>query len=302
MIVSMVDERAVRFQQMMQQVMPPVPTPQPVEPTAGPLDALVGNYLRTSGQLAEDQVKYGGQVGGLGSRTVDLLTSQGGVSDSPGLRAGALAGDILLDPNWLIPAVGAVNAGVNVGRTAMGTTARTLANNPRMSPGVQNVLELINARHASPNPNLGATLSNPRNVPVVSGRDFGPGFYYEARRPLDSVVPYTDLLARYGDNFYMPQMSPMDMLRISRSRGGADLRQDLGLEGVNRISGMNIDDPIFRRAMEEGFTGAKGTTSWLVGNPDRVGGLPNLGVRPVTPADDATYPALEAMLRRLFPQ
>jgi hypothetical protein len=228
-----------------------------------------------------------------------------GVSDSPGLRAGALAGDILLDPANLIglPIVaGGARAGVNVGRTAMGTTARTLVNNPKMSPGVQSVLELINARHASPNPNLGATLSNPRNVPVVSGRDFGPGFYYEAKRPLDSVVPYTDLLARYGDNFYMPQMSPIDMLRISRSRGGADLRQDLGLEGVNKISGMNIDDPIFRRAMEEGFTGAKGTTSWLVGNPDRVGGLPNLGVRAVTPADDATYPALEAMLRRLFSQ
>ena len=113
MIVSMVDDRALRFQQMMQQALPPVVP----ESTPNPLEDLVNNFLRTSGQLAEDQVKYGGRVGGLGSRTADLLTSQGGVSDSPGLRAGALAGDILLDPGWLVPGVGAAKAGQTAGRT-----------------------------------------------------------------------------------------------------------------------------------------------------------------------------------------
>lgn len=224
-------------------------------------------------------------------------------------RGSAGLGDVVKDLG-MYAAGGALGAGVGAGiraavpvaRTAIGTTARTLANNERLSPGVRNVMELVNARHASPNPNLGGSLRNPADVPVSSGRDFGPGFYYEAGRPLDSVVPYTDLLAKYGDNFYMPKMSPTQMLAIARSRGGADLRQDLGIEGVNRVSQMPITDPLFRKAMEEGFTGVKGRTSWLVGNPERVGGLPNIGVRPVTAADDATYPQLESLLRRLFSQ
>jgi len=71
---------------------------------------LVRNYLRTSGQLADDQVKYGGQTGGLGSRTADLLVGQGGVSDNLPLRAGAFAADVLSDPAWLIPGLGAAKA------------------------------------------------------------------------------------------------------------------------------------------------------------------------------------------------
>jgi len=79
-------------------------------PKTSRLDALVRNYLRTSGQLADDQVKYGGQTGGLGSRTADLLVGQGGVSDNLPLRAGAFAADVLSDPAWLIPGLGAAKA------------------------------------------------------------------------------------------------------------------------------------------------------------------------------------------------
>ena len=79
-------------------------------PKTSRLDALVRNYLRTSGQLADDQVEYGGATGGLGSRTADLLVGQGGVSDSLPLRAGAFATDVLSDPAWLIPGLGAAKA------------------------------------------------------------------------------------------------------------------------------------------------------------------------------------------------
>lgn len=268
----------------------PRPTDKPVRPR---LDSMVEGYLRTAPIVAQTQA-VNTPFNPFPSTTQAAVEGRRPSGADVGTDAAflALAGALGLGAKALQP----------VARTAMGTTARTLANNERLSPGVRNVLELINARHASPNPNMAATLRNPKDVPVSSGRDFGPGFYFEARRPLDSVVPYPDLLARYGDNFYMPTMSPAAMLKIARSKGGADLRQDLGLEGVNRVSQMPIDDPVFRKAMEEGYTGVKGHTSWLVGNPDRVGGLPNLGVRRVTPADDATYPRLEAFLRRIFEQ
>lgn len=268
----------------------PRPTDKPVRPR---LDSMVEGYLRTAPIVAQTQAANN-PFNPVPSITQAAVEGRRPSGADVGTDAAflALAGALGLGAKALQP----------VARTAMGTTARTLANNERLSPGVRNVLELINARHASPNPNMGATLRNPKDVPVSSGRDFGPGFYYEARRPLDSVVPYPDLLARYGDNFYMPKMSPAAMARIARSKGGADLRQDLGLEGVNRVSQMPIDDPVFRKAMEEGYTGVKGHTSWLVGNPERVGGLPYLGVRRVTPADDATYPRLEAFLRRIFEQ
>jgi hypothetical protein len=285
----------------------PRPTPRPVEPTPpppSPLDWLGQNYARANQARVDNMVKYGGETGGLGSRTADLLVNQG-VSDSPGLRAGALAGDIIFDPSWIVPGVGAANvagrAAQNVGRTALGTTARTLRTNPNMSPGMRNVFELISARHASGNPNLANELIDPANVPVKYGRDWGPGFYYEANRPLTSTVPYTDLLAKYGENFYMPNMSFSDMVRIARSRGMASPAQDLGINrGINRMTELTMDSPQIQDAMRRGFTGVEGWTNWLVGNPARVGGLPNLGVRPVTPADDAAYPALEALLRRIF--
>jgi len=289
MMVGMVDDRSLRLR-------------RPAPPAPSPFEQFAQNFLSSSQRRADDIVKYGGPVSGIGSRTADMAVGAG-VKDSPGLRAAAFAGDIVLDPANLLFVPGGAAAGraaQTAGRTALGTTARTLRTNPSMSPGVQNVFDLIAGRHASPNPNLASQLQHPRDVTRMSGRDFGPGFYFESGRPLDSVVPYPDLLAKYGDNFYMPKMSFSDMMKISRSKGGADLWQDLGLSGVNKISEMTIDNPIFRNAMEQGYTGVRGRTNWLVGNPDRVGGLPNLGVRPVTAADDATYPALESLLRRIF--
>lgn len=275
------------------------PPPPPKPPTG--FERLAENYARSNQRRVDDMVKYGGETGGLGSRTADLLVGSG-VSDSPGLRAGALAGDVLLNPEMLIPGIAAAKGAQTVGRTALGTTARTLKNNPAMPPGVQNLFELYAARHASPNPNLSKELAHPRDVPVSSGRDWGPGFYFDADHPLSSNISYVDRLGRYGENFYQPKISPIDAVKIALSRGSVNPRQDLGFGSIAQANATTIDSPIIQEAMRNGFTGVRGWTNWLVGNTDRVGGLPNLGVRPVTAADDANYAALESLLRRIFPQ
>jgi hypothetical protein len=258
MIVSMVDDRALRFRQ---QVMPPVsrrqprPTPQPVEPTAGPLDALVGNYLRTSGQLAEDQVKYGGQVGGLGSRTADLLTSQGGVSDSPGLRAGALAGDILLDPGWLIPAVGAAKAGQTAGRVAnLAPDTRQLYLNSLMG-------RLYHGAKQTPPAVLGNRGPQPQNwfqadtfltTSKPLARTYGSEGLYRARVPLD-VAERTNLLNLYGN--------PDEHLRLANSPGVLDYLSGIGANAVRHQSGhgMGAGTAGFSKLSINPFTG-RGTS------------------------------------------
>lgn len=140
MLVGMVDDRALRFRQ---QALPPAsvrrqprPTPRFVEPEPNPLEGMVNNYLRTSGRLADDQVEYGGQTGGLGSRTADLLVGQGGVSDNLPLRAGAFATDVLSDPAWLIPGLGAAKGAQTAGRT-INTVAKMSPENRALYAAMQ---------------------------------------------------------------------------------------------------------------------------------------------------------------------
>jgi hypothetical protein len=127
----MVDDRAMRLRQ--QAAAAPVsrrqprPTPRFVEPEPNPFEGFAKNYARSNQARVDDMVKYGGEVGGLGSRTADLLVNQG-VSDNLGLRAGALAGDILLDPGWLVPAVGAAKGVATGARLAKDPTVQARAN------------------------------------------------------------------------------------------------------------------------------------------------------------------------------
>ena len=131
MLVGMVDDRAMRLRQ--QAAAAPVsrrqprPTPRFVEPEPNPFEGFAKNYARSNQARVDDMVKYGGEVGGLGSRTADLLVNQG-VSDNLGLRAGALAGDILLDPGWLVPAVGAARGVATGARLAKDPTVQARAN------------------------------------------------------------------------------------------------------------------------------------------------------------------------------
>jgi len=278
------------------------PGSRPVEPTA---PNFLGALLRAVNPLARRNDVSGSLMGPTATTLANANApfTTGAIAE----RGSAGLGDVAKDLG-MYAVGGAAGAGIGrgiqaaipVARTAMGTTARTLSGNPALSPGARNVMELINARHASPSTNLGSQLSHPRDVPVLKGRDKGPGFYYDTNRPRGMDMTYEDVLRQYGDNFYMPKMSFSDMMRIGRSRGMADPFDDLKLGSSSELSRMDYDNPVIQDALGEGFTGIRGWTNWLVGNPDRVGGLPNLGVRPVTPADDATYPGLEAMLRRIF--
>ena len=158
-----------------------------------PLDALARNYLRTSGQLADDQVKYGGQTGGLGSRTADLLVGQGGVSDNLPLRAGAFAADVLSDPAWLIPGLGAAKA-VKAGSDVA-----------KMSPAVrQAYLSSIGRtlRHGSRDPNSfdvvptgGQTFENffdanffaTTSKGLAQSSGYGAGRHHRVKMPLETA-------------------------------------------------------------------------------------------------------------------
>jgi hypothetical protein len=123
MIGVMVDDRAMRFRQEYR-----APVSRPVAPTPkSGFDIFAENYARGNQRRVDDIVKYGGETSGLGSRTADLLVSQG-VSDSPGLRAGALAGDILLDPGWLVPGVGAAKGAQVAGQAVKDPTVHARAN------------------------------------------------------------------------------------------------------------------------------------------------------------------------------
>ena len=254
MMVGMVDDRALRLRQ---QALPPAsvrrqprPAPQPVEPTPNPLDDLVSNYLRTSGRLAEDQVKYGGQVGGLGSRTADLLVNEG-VSDSPGLRAGALAGDILLDPGWLVPAAGAAKAGQTAGRVAnLAPDTRQLYLNSLLG-------RLYHGAKQTPPAVLGNRGPQPQNwfqadtfltTSKPLARTYASDGLYRARVPLD-VAERTNIMNLYGN--------PDEHLRMANSPNVLDYLSQAGANAVRHQSGhgMGAGAAGFSRVRVNPFTG-----------------------------------------------
>ena len=107
----------------------PRPTPSFLEPTApSGFDIFAENYAKGNQRRVDDMVKYGGETSGLGSRIADQFVNRGVVSDNPVLRAGALAGDILLDPGWLVPGVGAVKGGQALAQAAKDPTVQARAN------------------------------------------------------------------------------------------------------------------------------------------------------------------------------
>lgn len=311
MIVGMVDDRAMRFRQQAAAPLPrprpairqPRPTPKPVapEPTPpNPLEEMVNNYLRTSGQLANDQVKYGGQVGGLGSRTADLLVGQGGVPDSSLLRAGALVGDIALDPGWLVPGLGAakgVSAAVPVVRGAnalRGTGMKglpayaTAAGNPQaaasalgksaeevISEGgpMQGALLRYLGRHRSSNPSLGRGLMHPEDVPIEAGRNFGPSTYF-AQTPEISDSSFSG----FGKNIYRVGMKPSGWADTAKSKGyidGAELL-DKGLPAPDAST--KWSDPLIQNLRDEGYLGFKhglAFTDW------DMGAVPGMGLKKI---------------------
>lgn len=181
----MVDDRALRLRQGGRQ---PRPTPSFVQPEPNALDFLAGNFARYSQDRADDIVKYGGATSGLGSRTADLLVNQG-VSDNLGLRAAALAGDIVLDPAILIPGVGAVKGAQTAGRVAnLAPAPRQAYLNSlmgRLYHGSKSTEPFVVQRSAGNPDNLfGADFFTTTNRALAETPGYGAGRAHKVRLPL----------------------------------------------------------------------------------------------------------------------
>jgi hypothetical protein len=188
MIVFMVDDRALRFRQ---EYRAPVSRPLAPTPKSG-FDLFAENYARGNQRRVDDIVKYGGETSGLGSRIVDQLVSRG-VSDSPGLRAGALAGDIVFDPSNLIgiPAVGAA--------AKTGARVAQLAPAPRQAYLNSLMGRLYHGSRAQDkfnvDPNAGNTLENffNANFFTTTSKDlaqtpgYGAGSFHRVKMPLETA-------------------------------------------------------------------------------------------------------------------
>ena len=132
----MVDDRALRFRQEYR-----APVSEPLEPT--PFEMFAKNYAESNRRRVDDMVKYGGETSRLGSRIADMAVSRG-VSDSPGLRAAAIAGDIVLDPAVLIP--GSRIFGALQDRRAQKAAENFWKNNPETSAATDAMLSALMGR------------------------------------------------------------------------------------------------------------------------------------------------------------
>jgi len=233
----------------------PRPTPSFVEPTPkSGFDLFAENYAKGNQRRVDDIVKYGGETSGLGSRTADLLVSRG-VSDSPGLRAGALAGDIIFDPSNLIgiPAVGAAaKTGARVAQLAPDT--RQLYLNSLMG-------RLYHGAKQTPPAVLGNRGPQPQNwfqadtfltTSKPLARTYGSEGLYRARVPLD-VAENTNLLNLYGN--------PDEHLRLANNPNVLDYLSRVGANAVRHQSGhgMGAGTTGFSKLSINPFTG-RGTT------------------------------------------
>ena len=261
------------------------------------LEGMVNNYLRTSGYLADDQVKYGGQVGGLGSRTADLLVGQGGVPDSFPLRAGALVGDIALDPSWLIPGLGAAkgtaavakgaNALKSIGvvgpnrfvmsvadnagaQAARGVTEKDLMNSPA---GLYAAILRNMARHRSRDPYLGLGVKPPGEAAIKNGNAAGPGTFF-AKSQQASDHGYST----YGDNVYRIREPFSEVWNTVRNSPGYIQRGDLPpvAGGGTKIGpATSFNDPLIQDFIKQGYKGFQyaddAFVDWTVGAKPFVG-------------------------------
>jgi hypothetical protein len=259
MIVGMVDDRAIRFQQ---QALPPAsdrrrqprPTPQPVVPEPTPTDPFEGfaeNYARFNQARFDDMVKYGGEIGSPGSRTADLLVRNNVVEDNPALRAGALVGDIGLDPGWLIPGVGAAK-GVQAGaRLARDPTVQARANalTGRLYHGNRN--EPWNVAQSRP---LDQRLSNWFSADLFSTPDYrlassyGPDAVYNLR----NLPPNLKVLDLMPGGKAVAQQSPELAKALSNlpSMGGNNPFDDVA-DLARHTSLTNLPGDQLRQLMQE---------------------------------------------------
>jgi hypothetical protein len=222
-----------------------------VEPTPkSGFETFAENYAKGNQRRVDDIVKYGGETSGLGSRTADLLVS-GGVSDSPGLRAAALAGDIVFDPSNLI------------GIPAVGAAAKTGARVAQLAPDTRQLYlnsllgRLYHGAKQTPPAVLGNRGPQPQNwfqadtfltTSKPLARTYGSEGLYRARVPLD-VAENMNVMDIYND--------PERLLQIANSPRVSEI---LGREGANVVrhqsgQGIGAGTANVSRAVTNPFTG-----------------------------------------------
>jgi hypothetical protein len=198
----------------------------------------------------DDIVKYGGPFSGLGSRSADIAVSRG-VSDSPGLRAGALAGDILLDPANLIGLPAATGGARTAGRVAqLAPDTRQLYLNSllgRLYHGAkQTPPAVLSNRGPQPQNWFQGDTFLTTSKPLA--RTYASEGLYRARVPLD-VAENTNILNLYNN--------PDEHLRLANSAGVLDYLSELGTNAVRHQSGhgMGAGTAGFSRMSLNPFTG-----------------------------------------------
>lgn len=214
----------------------PRPTPSFLEPTApSGFDIFAENYARGNQRRVDDMVKYGGETSGLGSRIADQFVSRGVVSDNPVLRAGALAGDILLDPGSLVPGAAAVKGVQTAGRVAqLAPDTRQLYLNSllgRLYHGSKDgeLPALLNNRGPQPRNWFQADTFLTTSRPLA--RTYASGDLYRARVPLD-VAENMNVMDIYNDSDRLLEIANSPRIGEILGREGANVVRHKSGQGM----------------------------------------------------------------------
>jgi hypothetical protein len=201
-------------------------------------------FLRNQQVGAEERAK------GVGTGTADFVVRRG-VSDSPGLRAGALAGDFLLDPSGLIPVVGAAKGVQTAGRVAnLAPDTRQLYLNSLLG-------RLYHGARQTPPAVLGNRGPQPQNwfqadtfltTSKPLARTYGTEGLYRARVPLD-VAENMSVMDLYRDPERLMQIANSPRISEILGRGGANVVRHQSGQGIGAGTA-NIG-----RAVTNPFTG-----------------------------------------------
>jgi hypothetical protein len=144
-----------------------------------------------------------------------------------------------------------------------GKSIQDVVNNPS---GLQGAILRYLGRHRSESPSLARSLQHPLNVPVATGRMYGPGTYF-AQTPQASDT----IFSNFGDKIYRQNLSPRQTWDTVRNSSGFAVDDTFGALGLPTPGQSTAwSDPAIAAARDRGFLGyAHGDafTDWLVGTP-----------------------------------
>lgn len=285
---------------------------EPPAPRPGVLDTL-GQLLGSRSQaipgIATDPYQTAYAYSLPGSFGVDVV--RGSTELSPGqdraLGYGALAGDLLM-PSLLgtglaldakaaaQPVLAGANALKDLGvkgasrfvmsaadpAAAQALAGKSLQEVVQDPSGMQAAIMRYLGRHRSTRPDLGRNLTHPLDVPVDTGRMYGPGTYF-AQTPKASE----DIFPAFGEKVYRMGSSPREMWDTVRNTAGYAVDDTFTSLGVPRPGTLTPwDDAGLATLRGRGFLGyAHGDafTDWMLG-----AGTPSRLVR----TGDASVPGI----------